>query len=667
MPAMIPSPANPLVEQARGHHDAGDLAAAEALYLEARAADPHAADAAYFHGMLLCQTGRSAEGIPQIRAAVAASPSAERWHNLGVFLAEAGQFDAAIDAERRALECDPLYVLSHVTLGQFFLEVRRFPDACTAFERALALVPDRIDVLGLFGDACVAASRPADAIAAFRRALAIDPGHGRIASCLAFVLVVGGEFDEAETVLRRALAVRPDAAAFNNLANVLRDVGRTAEAIEQSRAAVAADPRDAAAHGTLLYGLLFQEPDPAVLAAEHRAWNEIHAAPLLPAAVRHPNPPDPDRRLRVGYVSPNLFNHVVGHNMLPLFRHHDPARVEVHVYSDVASGDAVTAVFRAASHVWHDCVGLSHEALADRIRADEIDVLVDLTLHMSRNRLPCFARRPAPVQVTFAGYPGTTGMPAIDYRLTDPHIDPPGRDDTVYAERSWRLPHSFWCYAERPEHPPVGDLPAVAAGRVTFGCLNSPFKLTPPMLATWARVLAACPGSRLVVMAHGGNHAARVRADLAVLGIAPERVDCVSRLSPADYFQTYRRIDVMLDTFPYGGHTTGLDALFMGVPVVTLAGATVVSRAGAGHWANLGAESLGAADLVTSSPDAYEAAAVRLAHDLPRLTDLRAALRDRMRKSPLMDAAGFAAGIEDAYRGMWTAWCAGAAAERPRA
>ena len=338
---------------------------------------------------------------------------------------------------------------------------------------------------------------------------------------------------------------------------------------------------------------------------------------------------------------------------LPLLESHDHGSFEIFCYASTRAVDAVTDRCRAQADVWCDARGLSDEQLASAIRRDQIDVLVDLTMHMSDNRLLVFARKPAPVQVAYLAYCATTGLDAMDYRLTDPYLDPPGGDERFYSEQSVRLPETYWCYQPPKETPPVGAPPALEAGQVSFGSLNNFCKVTLPTLATWARLLQAVPGSRLLLHAHAGSHRDRVRAFLAEQGIAAGRLTFVDFLATADYFGVYRRIDVALDPLPYGGGTTTCDALWMGAPVVSLAGQTAVGRGGVSILSNLGLP-----ELVARDGEQYVQIAASLAGDLPRLSQLRAGLRDRMRKSPLMDAPRFARNIEAAYREMWRRWCA---------
>ena len=336
--------------------------------------------------------------------------------------------------------------------------------------------------------------------------------------------------------------------------------------------------------------------------------------------------------------------------MLPLLRHHDPAKVEVFCYSDAKRADETTARLKQAAHVWRDCAGLTDAELARQVREDRIDILIDLALHTAGNRLPVFARKPAPVQATWLGYAGTTGLSSIDYRISDPYLDPPGERDEFYSEESVRLPNCFWCY-QTPEHAPeVNSLPAINGNPITFGCFNHFTKVSGPTLDLWAKILAAIPKSRLVIYAHRPNHQNEVLGRFSEVGIKRDRVIFVGLLPLADYFSQYHRIDIALDPFPYCGGTTTCDALWMGVPTITLHGRTSVGRGGVSILSNVGLT-----EWIAKTPEDYVSIAEKMANDLPKLADLRSNLRDRMSKSPLMNAPRFAADMESAYRGIWEA------------
>jgi predicted O-linked N-acetylglucosamine transferase (SPINDLY family) len=295
---------------------------------------------------------------------------------------------------------------------------------------------------------------------------------------------------------------------------------------------------------------------------------------------------------------------------------------------------------------------MSDAQLTDRIRADRIDILVDLALHTLDNRLLVFARKPTPVQVTMLGMPATTGLATMDYRLTDRYLDPPGATDGDYTEQSIRLPHCFWCYEAPIEAPPVGPLPASSNGFVTFGCLNQFVKVSREVWPLWVRILQALPGSRLVLLCPPGDHRDAIHALLQNGGIAQGRVEFFARGSQVEYFRRYLELDLSLDPFPYNGHTSTLDSLWMGVPVITLAGRTAVGRGGVSILSNAGLP-----ELIARTPTQYVETAVQWAEDRARLTAFRSGFRNRMRSSVLMAGPQYAEDVEAAFRRMWTTWC----------
>jgi protein O-GlcNAc transferase len=622
---------------------------------------PGYAEAAINLGNALGGLGKPGDAIDWFRRALASDRLAPRHRDaalagLGAALRAAGDHAGAADCSRRLLASDPGRPGVHADLGAALLGLGDAAAAEQCFRRAVALRPDYAEAHNNLGTALAAQGRHADAVAAFRQSLELDPSSPRAILNLAHALAATGRHEDAFHEYRRALGVRPDDPQVHfHVGNGLRDQGQLPAALDHFRRAVAARPDFGEAWSNLLYALWYTPGlDPAAVAAEHRRWDRDFARPRAVPAADHPNDPAPDRRLRVGYLSADLRDHVVGHNVLPLFREHDHSRVEVVCYA-TGRADELTARFRGLADAWRDVRGRADDEVADQIRRDGIDVLVDLGLHTAENRLLVFARRPAPVQVTFAGYPGTTGLSAIDYRLTDPHLDP-GPDDGRYAEESVRLPHSFWCYAPRGDEPPVGPLPAAARGGVTFGALNNPCKANDAVVRLWAQVLRAVPDSELVMLCTYEAQRRRARDIIGAAGIDPDRVRFTGRVPRPEYLGLYNQIDVALDTVPFNGHTTSLDALWMGVPVVTRVGPTVVGRAGSSQLSNLG---LG--ELVARSDEEFVSVAAGLAGDLPRLAGLRAGLRDRVARSPLADAAGFARGIEAAYRWMWRRWCEGRA------
>jgi predicted O-linked N-acetylglucosamine transferase (SPINDLY family) len=351
-------------------------------------------------------------------------------------------------------------------------------------------------------------------------------------------------------------------------------------------------------------------------------------------------------------VSPDFRDQAESFFVVPLLEAHDHDQFEIHCYASVAKPDAVTSRHRHAADVWHDVLALSHADLAQQIRDDAIDVLIDLTMHMQNHRLQVFARKPAPIQVTWLAYPGSTGLPTMDYRLTDRYLDPRELETPHYSEESVWLPDSWCCYHPLTQEPPVNLLPASSIGTVTFGCLNNFCKVNSGVLELFARVLQAAERSRLLMLAPGGSARHRVLRQLSEQGILAERIEFVGRKSRPEYLQLYHRIDIALDTLPYNGITTTCDALWMGVPVVSLAGTRPASRAGLSQLSNLGLP-----ELVSFTAEDFARTAVELARDLPRLAELRRTLRTRIESSVLMDAPRFACNVEAAYRTMWRRWC----------
>jgi predicted O-linked N-acetylglucosamine transferase (SPINDLY family) len=584
----------------------------------------------------------------------AAPDHVDAQHLAGVLAYQRGEYQAALDAVGRAIVLCPSDARFHNTLGLVYRAVRNNARAIAAFHRAIELAPDYVAALLNLGNAFRAEGHLVEAAAAYRRALETDPRCASAANNLGNAWKDLGRLDEAADCYRQAIALNPTLVeAYNNLGNVLKDQGRLDEAIASYRNALKLNPGFAHIHSNLLYALVFQpDGDPRLMLEEQARWNRQHVAALVRSAPPFRNERSPDRRLRVGYVSPDFRRHPVGQFLMPLLRCHDPNQCEVHAFASVKCEDDVTACLRQHTNVWRDTWGLSDERLADIIRDDGIDILVDLTMHMDGNRLLMFARKPAPVQVTYLAYCGTTGLDCIDYRLTDPYLDTPGETVATYAEQSVWLAQTYWCYQPTVETPPVNAAPVLTASCVTFGCLNNFCKVSAPTLLAWARLLRELPQARLVLHAHRGTHRERVVGLFAQEGLDAERLEFVDFLPTADYFHVYHRIDIALDPFPYGGGTTTCDALWMGVPVVSLAGPTAVGRGGLSILSNVGVPELVARDV-----DGYVRLAVELARDLPRLTRLRKTLRRRLQASPLMDAPRFARNVEAAYREMWRRWC----------
>jgi protein O-GlcNAc transferase len=689
---MDPNPSDQALTQAIEQHQAGRLAQAEQLYRAILVQQPQHAGALHQLGLLAHQCGRKDDAVALIRQAIQAQPLyPAALTNLSVILRELGRTDEAIDAARQALALDNDLPQAHNNLGCALRDKGLLDDAIAEFRYAAAFDPNLAEAHANLGNALRDKGRWSAAAASLGRAVAINPAFTNASCDLSRALCVCGMFDQAAEVCRAAAARNPahpavylhlgtalvgqgrldeaaaafrhvltlnprDAQAYCNLGSLLNRQGLHDDAAIAFRKALELDPAFSQVHSNLLVSMLYNPScDAHAIAEEHRSWHRQHAAPLAAQIRPHPSDRSPDRPLRLGFVSPDFRDHVIGRNMLPLFRHLDQSQYQAVCYADVPVPDALTEEFRRRSSLFRITAALNNAALTDQVRSDHIDILVDLTLHLSNGRPLVFARKPAPVQATFAGYPGTTGLPTIDYRLSDPYLDPPDQPagESLYSEKTLRLPHTFWCYDPLDDHPPtVSALPALTSGHLTFACLNNFSKINPSTLALWARVLNAIRGSRLLLLADQGSHRDRTLRLLADHGIPAPRITFLDKRPHAQYLQLYHQIDLSLDTLPYNGHTTSLDSLFMGVPVITLVGSTVVGRAGLSQLTNLGLP-----ELITHTPDQYVAVIRDWATNLDRLAALRADLRPRMQRSPLMDAPAFARALESAFRDMWRRWC----------
>jgi len=602
------------------------------------------------------------DAIAEFRQVIALRPDyAEAHNNLGILLKEKELSDEAIVALGKAIALNPNYAEAHYNLGNTLKGKGRLDDAVAAYRKAISLRPGYSEACNNLGNALNDQRKFDQAIAALRQAVSINPNYAEAYNNLGISLKDNGQLDEAVAAYERAIVLRPDyAEAHCNLGVALENQGRLDEAMAEYRQTIALRPDFPAAHSNLVFAMYYRPDfDAAAIAEEQRRWNHRHAEPLRKFIPTHSNNADPERRLRVGYVSTDFRDHVVGRNIVPLLENHNHQLFEITCYAQVPSPDTMTSWFQRNADRWRNTVGLSDERLAKQILDDQIDIVVDLALHAGA-RLRVFAYKPAPVQVTFAGYPGSTGLTTIDYRLSDPYLDPPGMDESIYSEQTVRLPDSFWCYDPLENRDiPVNSLPVLDTGVVTFGGLNNFSKINDQVLLLWAQVLRQVKDSRLLLLTSEGSHRQRTLERLRQAGIDPAQIQFAPRQSRRGYLELFHRVDIGLDTFPYNGHTTSLDSFWMGVPVITLVGQTVVSRAG---WSQL--SNLGLTELVARTPEQFVTAAVELAGDLPRLTGLRSTLRSRMEKSPLMDAPRFARNIESAYRGMWHKWCEGVISNR---
>jgi protein O-GlcNAc transferase len=651
------------LDAALSAHRAGRLELAEQLYVQAIATAPLDSDLWHLLGLVRHQRHEPGAAALIARALALAPATGLYLGNLGIALAAAGQQAAAEAAQWRAFACQALAAEAHDRLGRWLRDTGRVHHALRMQRRALALAPAAIVSLTEIGHSNLELGEVDAAARLYRRTLAVDPASSEARFALGNSLKALGR-RAAVAVYRQALAIVPAAKeVIANLAETLQSLGMPAPAARLYRRALAAwpatevkDPRFAFLGSNLIFCLCY-DPDVANadLYAETRRWERRHATPLYRLIRPHANTPDPERRLKLGYLSADLRAHPVAFSLDGLLRRHDPAAVEVHCYAEVARPDAVTQ--RLMGHVpqWRSTVGRSDEEVAETIRADGIDILAVVAGHTAGNRLRLCALKPAPVQVSMYDIT-TSGLATVDHWLTDRHHAPPDISES-FVETLVRLPCIY--LHEPPERSPdIGPSPAAASGVVTFASFNNPAKLNARVIALWARVLAAVPESRLLLgyqrFFADPERAAQIRDAFVRQGVAPERLVFVGN-EPGRQAHLHRLnlVDIALDPFPFAGCTTTFEALWMGVPVVSLIGKRFLGRIGLCHLSMVGLERLAAAD-----EDAYVRIAGALAADIGGLAALRVELRRRVAASPLLDAPAYARAMEMAFRQMWRTWCA---------
>jgi protein O-GlcNAc transferase len=603
------------------------------------------------------QAGRLAEAEACYRRVLEAQPNhAEAHSNLGVALQQQRKLDEAIAAYRQAIGIKPDYAEAHSNLGVALRDQGKLDEAIAAYRQAIGIKPDYAEAHSNLGNAVRDQGKLDEAIAACRQAIGIKPDYAEAHSNLGVALRNQGKLEEAIAAYRQAIGIKPDyAEAHYNLGNALQQQGKLDEAIAAYRKAIGIKPDYVEAHSNLLFALNYHDKLTANhLFAEHREWGGRYGRQVS-RPTAYANDRDAVRRLKIGYVSPDFRKHSVAYFVEPLLKGHDRQAVEVFCYAEVTRPDMVTAHLQGLADHWLVTVGPSDEELAERIRTDGIDILVDLAGHTANNRLLVFARKPAPVQVTWLGYPNTTGLAAIDYRLVDAVTDPAG-EDAWASETLVRLEGGFLCYGGLKDAPEPTAPPCLKSGTVTFGSFNNPAKISAAAFDAWATLLSRLPQARLLLKGKPFADAATRALFLARLGergVAAERVELAARLpGEAAHLAVYRRVDIALDPFPYNGTTTTCEALWMGVPVVTLRGDRHAGRVGASLLTQTGLT-----DLIANSVEEYVEIALALAGNPGRLDDLRLALRPRIAASPLCDGGAFARKMEAAFRTMWQDWC----------
>ncbi len=688
------------MKKAAASERAGRLGEAERLYRNVLDSDPHHAQANYKLGILASQTGRDALTVPHLAAALKADPDEPRyWLALATALLSAGRLPDARSILQRFVEnrfSDATTKATVTTLvanlfghAHDLFSNGKLSEAEAMLEVVVLLDDGHAEAVHLAGNIAALTNRLEQAVDLLTIAVHLDDSSAVFLTNLANVLTCLKRYREAEGCLRRSIELDPnDAVAHSNLGVVyqkvgapqlavthlgealrlapdyakghinlgvvLKDLGRLDEAIACYDKALDLDPTNPLPHSNRIFARMYAtDSSPRDQLADARAFGERFAAPLLRRRP-FPNDRDPERRLRVGFVSGDFCEHAVNAFFEPALRSFDPAQIETFAYSNTQKEDAATERLKAVFAHWRGLRALDDEAAADLIEADGIDILIDLSGHTANNRLMVFARKPAPIQVSWIGFPGTTGMKAIDYRLTDPYAEPPGLGDDLSVEALLRLPRVCACYQAPNRDLPIADHPPVdRTGIVTFGCFNRFTKMSDDTLVAWGRILRRVPEARLLLEIGGGDDP-QVRAGIAArlerAGLPLDRTDIEDR-SPANRYVLYNRIDIALDPFPYNGGTTNLDTLYMGVPFVALAGDHFVARMGHAILMHVGL-----AELSSTTVDDYVERACDLALDRDRLRRIRRDLRGRLMASPHMDHRLLAEDVGGAFRAMWRRW-----------
>lgn len=694
-----------LFDKAAVHHAAGRLREADRTYVRCLDLEPGHAAAHHNLGLIAGRLGDHARAVVHHTAALrAASDQPVRWIALaGALLACDRVADARTILERFLTfgfppdlvreQCRPLVAMLDAN-ARIHFEAGRLDEAERLLDIVILLDDSHSEAVHLAGLTALRTGRPALAVdlitiavyrdagnaryfadlgsafresgktiaaaSSFEKALELDPTLDGTRAALADLYQEEGRLQDAAELSRELVARHPDSAGMhNNLGAVLHRLGHTREAIAAFSQALSLDPDAAIAHGNLVYATLYAEHLPVEAYAETaRDYGRRHADPLLRRRT-FANDRSQNRRLRVGFVSGDFRDHPVARFIEPFLHHADPARHDLFAYSNAAREDAVTASLKARFGTWRPIAKLDDAAVADLIEADRIDVLVDLSNQSGGHRLLTFARKPAPVQVTWLGLPATTGLTSIDYRLTDAVCDPVGETERLHTEGLWRLAGSGYCYQPFLPAPDVASrAPFLDTGHVTFGCFNRFEKVTDGTLAAWAAILASVPDARLMlIVADIDDPRTRIptEARLTAAGIPLDRIVFAPRTATNRYAM-HRHVDIALDPFPFNGATTTFDTLYMGVPVITLAGAQTVARVGAAILSLVGLP-----ELIARDTEAYVAIARRLADDRDSLLCLREGLRERLIASPAMDHRRHAREVGDAFDAMWRRWCAGPA------
>ena len=598
------------------------------------------------------------DGLPAFRRAASCLPeSPQVLNNLAVVLLAGGRVDDAIASCTKALGMLPNYPEALNNLGIAYGAVNKYENAIASYLRALDIKPDYTEAIINLANAYKNMGRHDEALTSYLRALEIKPDFAEAYVNLGSAYKDIGRYDDAVRCYLRAIEIKPNVAdAYVNLGNAYKDIARYDDAIASYRRALAIDRNLVIAYSNLLFCLgLMGGADAQAVFSEHCAFAEWFETPYRNARPAHANSRNPDRSLRIGFVSGDFRAHAVANFIEPILaRLADQPTISLYAYHNHQKEDPITLRLREHFVQWHSIAGRPDGEVAKQILDDKIDILVDLSGHTAHNRLLVFARKPAPIQVSWIGYGNTTGLQAMDYVIKDCHNAPHGAYERFYVEKFARIPSSG-TFLPFEDAPPVNDLPARLAGHVTFGSFNRANKLNDETIALWSRVLLAVPNAKLLLGGMAGDDSINALVErFGRNGISVDSLIFQPFMEMKDYLAQHHRVDLIMDAFPSSGGSTTNHALWMGVPVLTLTGsATALSHSGGIQ------RRAGLSDWVADDPEQFVRRAVNWAGRLDELAELRAGMRDRLASSLLRQPDVVAKGFEAASRAMWRRWCAG--------
>ena len=675
------------------HHQAGELDQAKKIYEKILTSEPNNPVANHFLGLVASENGEKELAVQLINRAISCAPEyAEAYNNLGIVLSDQKKNNSAIESYKKAIALKPGYAEAHYNLGNTFYNLKKYDEAISCYQKTVSISASHPDALNNLASAlnekkkfseAIHYSKKAlsfrndfaeayfnlgnaldgqlkydEAIRNYRKALSFKPDYAEAHTCLGTALAEQDKLDQAIACYLKAISLKPDLdAAHNNLANVFKQQGNLKKAITSYQKALSLNPADAKNHSNLLlalnYSADFSQED---IFKESVKWAEEHAGKISRTAGNFLNTIEKEKKLRIGYLSPDFRRHSVAYFFEPLLEGHHKERVTVYCYSDVESPDQVTKRLQTKSDVWFDITGQTNEEVAQQIITDRIDILIDLAGHTAKNRLLVFAQKPAPIQVSWLGYPNTTGMKQVDYRITDEIADPRGQADKLHSEQLIRMENGFLCYQAAPSAPQVTERKYNQESKITFGSFNNISKITDETQDLWAEILKQLPNSRLLLKCKQLTNKGlqeKFRHTFEKKGIAADQIEiCPWLPKTKNHLELYSKVDIGLDPFPYNGTTTTCEALWMGVPVITMMGDRHSGRVGASILTYLGME-----ELVAGSGEEYLEKAVGLAQNYDKMTYYRNNLRQILKNSPLSNADKFAEEMERNFRKMWHTWC----------